>query len=114
MNISFTLYNRYHTPISNDALYQIRKRIAENFQLFDFGEVEETPNNKFHNTNLYPDVDEYFDEENVLHILFNIINPRNDNRGDISGVLLTGIPNLKNWVSDFNPEINLLARIDYF
>ena len=113
MEISFAFFNRFHLPIENNILYELRREVARTFQNYGFGEIIEIENDKFANTFAIPVTDRYYEVEQDLFISFRIENPREINHGDLAGLLLHGIPDLQFWTRTRYLNMLLIPRINY-
>lgn len=110
--INFTLFKRNHSGIDNNDIYYIRREIANMFENAEFGMVQESDDDKFHNTFAIPDTDMYYTPENDLFISYHFALPiRNGNLGVL---LLQGIPALHDYIENhYHNNMLLISRIIY-
>lgn len=73
LEIVFLVFAPDHTDLRNDAVYEIRKSIAEQFQNHEFGNIAMVGDRQFINTFAIPDTDVVVDEKRLVEIFhFNL------------------------------------------
>lgn len=100
IELSFSFYYLDHREISNDVRYQLRRQIANMFELCHFGEM--------HEDQLIPIRDDYVERDNVLFILFSFPNP--PEHGDLGMIVTDGIPSILNFIRQI-PELQSFTRM---
>lgn len=109
IELSFTFYYPDHTEISNDIRFQLRRQVANMFELCRFGEMHQD-GDTFWNEHLVPATDEYVERNHELFILVSFPNP--PEFGDLGMIVSEGIPTILNFIRQI-PGLQSFIRMFY-
>lgn len=100
IELSFSFYYLDHAEISNDVIFQLRRQIANMFDLCHFGEM--------HEDQLIPIRDEYVEREHELFMLFSFSYPPAN--GDLGILVTEGFSTILNFIRQI-PNLRLDIRM---
>lgn len=92
VEIVFRAWRLDNEVIPNHILYELRKNIASMFEDAGLGMIQEREGDKFANDFIQPIIDDYYTDENILVIFYNI--PYPFVHGSFSDLLTDYIPHL--------------------
>ena len=108
-----TFFHRFDPllGLTNGEVYEIRRRVAQMFERAGFGAYEDEGNERFRNTYMIPETDEYFQPENELSLFFMLRHPTQ--QGDNAVLLLDQIPLFLDQLREDYPHIASHVRLLY-